>query len=75
MVDGDQDVEFEYREKMRKLFNTEVPFKLKAVDASTKMIKVGEDGATQKLISCISDYFEVDQIILLEDLGLLTGLE
>jgi len=71
-IDGDEDAEFEYKEKMNKLLNTEVDLGVKPVDASKKTVKVGEERLP--LLDVISDYFETTQINFLEESGVLTGL-
>ena len=72
VIDGDDQAQFDYKEKMNKLLNTEVKLKVKYVDASKKTVKVGEERLP--LLDVISDHFEIGQINFLEELGVLTGL-
>lgn len=72
IVDGDDDVEFEYKEKMNKLLNTEITLDIKGIDVSSKKVRVGEERL--QLLEVISDFYEMNQINLLEKIGVLTGL-
>jgi hypothetical protein len=72
IIDGDEDAEFDYKEKMSELLNTEVVLEIKAIDVEKKKVKVGEERLP--LLEVISDFYEMNQINLLELIGVLTGL-
>lgn len=74
VVDGNEDREFEYQSALLDLLNREVNLKFKTVNAKTKMVLL-EDGSKEKLIDCISNFFEVGQINFLEEVGVLQGLD
>lgn len=72
VVNGDKEREKEYFSKIDSLFDEVLEFKTIKVDVLEKTIKV--DGELVKLVNLLSEYFGVDQINFLEEIGILVNL-
>lgn len=73
VVDGDAEAEKEYIDKGLEIVKQEVEIAFPSIDVQSKQVKVND--VKEKLIDVLSDHFTVDQLIFLEDLGILTHLD